>query len=140
MRRPLVMLLFTLASCAKSPAPLEQRPGPRLGTYAGAGRDRLCVDRRGQGLRAGVVAYAKDDTNCSASGALVPAQGGWQLIPSGEGACRIALAMARDWLTITSVPATCAYYCAPGASLQGKRFSLAPGGAPATDVAGDPLC
>lgn len=131
-----LILLLALASCAKPPP----ETGPTLGTYAGTGRDRLCIARLGDGLRAGIATYGEGISNCTAGGGLARAGDGWQLVPRGEGGCKIAFARVGETLTVSNVPGACSYYCAPGATLVAKRFTRDAKASPATDFAGDPLC
>ena len=136
MRYGFSLVLLSLAGCSAG-AP----SGPDPGTFAGAGKDRLCIAGEGDALRGGVIAYADDGAaNCSVTGKLERDPNGWTLTPSGEGACQFRLGIAGDTIGITSVPASCSYYCGPGASLAGKRFTRDPKATPAVDVAGDPLC
>ena len=135
MRRylPLVMML---AACS------QEEAGPSLtsGTFAGEGRDRLCIAGEAGNYRAGLIAYAEGDINCSASGRIDTQGGQLALVPRGETACRIPLSIGGNTVRIGEVPASCAYYCGPGASLNGKTFNRADMGATAVDLAGDPLC
>jgi hypothetical protein len=128
-----------IAACSSETA------GPSLatGSFAGEGRDRLCIAGEGQNLRAGFIAYGDGDANCSASGSLTQADGQWTLVPRGESAngCRVGLTIANGTASIAPAGADCAYYCGPGVDLAGKSFDLGkPAAAPATDLAGDPLC
>jgi hypothetical protein len=134
--RPIYMLSLLLAACSQQPA----GPGLTPGTFAGEGRDRLCVAGQAGSLRAGLIAYGQGDVNCSAAGSLQQAGQGWVLVPRGEGECRIPLAVEGNSIRIGQVSAACSYYCGPGASMAGKTFNRADMGAKAVDLAGDPLC
>ena len=126
-----------LAACREQPA----EPTLATGSFAGNGRDRLCIVGDPGAYRAGMIAYAPaGNNNCSAAGRLVPAGQGWELVPRGEGACRIPLSIEGNGVRLGQVPAACGYYCGPGATLAGKRFNRADMGATAVDLAGDPLC
>jgi len=129
-------LTLLLAACSKPPA----EPGPAPGTFAGEGRDRLCIAGEGAALRAGLIAYGEGNVNCSAAGSLQLAGQGWVLVPKGEGDCRIPLEVAGNSVRIGQPPAACAYYCGPGAVMAGKTFNRTDMGAKAADLAGDPLC
>jgi hypothetical protein len=133
-----VALLMLITGCSgPKPTSAEQA---ELQSFSGSGRDRLCIAKQGGVQRAGLIVYGAGDSNCSASGTLVKAGSNWQLVPQGEGACRIGLAMSGSELAVTAVPAACTYYCAPGATLAGKRFARDAKASKVTDLAGDPLC
>jgi hypothetical protein len=133
--KPAFALALFLAACSKQPV----QPKLTGGTFAGEGRDRLCIAGEAGALRAGLIAYGEGDANCSASGALQPAGQGWTLVPKGEGDCRIPLDSTGNSVRIGKVPPACSYYCGPGASLAGKAFNRNDG-VKAVDLAGDPLC
>ena len=125
-----------LAACSGQPA----ETGLQGGTFAGEGRDRLCIAGEAGAQRAGLIAYGTGDVNCSASGSLEHAGQAWVLVPKGEGDCRIPLNINGQNVTIGKVPAACSYYCGPGASLEGKQFGQLNQAENVTDLAGDPLC
>ncbi|GAC1573414.1 MAG: hypothetical protein NVS3B5_02980 [Sphingomicrobium sp.] len=136
MRSALFLVYLPLAACSAGVP-----PGPPPGTFAGVGRDRLCIAGAGEALRAGLIAYAADGAaNCSLAGKLEQAATEWTLIPKGDSNCRIGLSLAGNKLAIANVRAGCSYYCGPGASLAGKVFTRDPKASPAVDLAGDPLC
>ena len=134
--RAIFALALLLAACSQEPS----QPSLTTGTFAGEGRDRLCVAGEGGAYRAGLIAYGAGDANCSAAGALEPAGEGWVLVPRGEGECRIPLQIEGNIVRVGEPPAACSYYCGPGASLPGKTYNRADMGAKAVDLAGDPLC
>jgi hypothetical protein len=136
MMRLIISVALLLAGCSQEPA----GPSLKVGTFAGEGRDRLCLAGSPGAYRAGLIAYGEGDMNCSAAGKLEPAGSGWTLTPKGEGECRILLTVEADVVHVGQVPATCAYYCGPGAALTGKSYNRADMGAKAVDLAGDPLC
>jgi hypothetical protein len=136
MMRFALPLTLLLAACSEQPA----EPSLTTGTFAGNGRDRLCIAGEPGKYRAGLIAYGADDMNCSASGRLERTEQGWSLVPKGEGDCRIGLAIDGNVVRIGQVPAACAYYCGPGATLAGKAYDRSDMGAKAVDLAGDPLC
>ena len=129
-------LALLVTACSKQPA----EPGLAGGTFAGEGRDRLCIAGEAGTFRAGLIAYGRGDVNCSASGSLQRVGQEWALIPKGEGDCRIPLAIDGNSVRIGQPPAACDYYCGPGASLTGKSFSRLGKAEIVTDLAGDPLC
>lgn len=135
--RPILPLSLFLAACSQEPA----QPTPAAGTFAGDGRDRLCIAGERGSYRAGLIAYAPSgDSNCSASGKLEQTGASWALVPKGEGDCRIPLEIEGNLVRVGQAPGACGYYCGPGASLAGKRYNRADMGAQAVDLAGDPLC
>lgn len=135
--RSILPCFILLAACSQ-----EQEPAPTIatGTFAGEGRDRLCIAGEPGSYRGGLIVYASGDLNCSASGKVETANGITALVPRGEGDCRIPLTIEGSTVRIGDVPASCSYYCGPGAALAGKAFARAEGGGSATDLAGDPLC
>ena len=134
--RPILPLALLLAACSEQPA----EPSLATGTFAGEGRDRLCIAGDAGAYRAGLIAYGEGNVNCSAAGRLEPSARGWVLVPRGEGQCRIPLTIENNVVRVGQVPAACSYYCGPGATIAGKSYNRADMGAKATDLAGDPLC
>ena len=132
------ILPFTLLLAACSQQSTE--PTLATGTFAGEGRDRLCLAGDPGNYRGGLIAFGEGDVNCSASGKLDLQDNQLALIPRGEGDCRIPLTVEGNVVSVGEVPATCSYYCGPGATLAGKSFNRSDMGAAVTDVAGDPLC
>ena len=137
MRFAIPCALAALAACSK---PQAAAPPVVAGIYAGGGRDALCVADAADGSQAGFITYGPDNANCSASGRLVAAGAAWQLVPAGEGECRIPVSFGDGTVTLGAQSAACAYYCGPGASLAGKTFATAQKPPAAVDLAGDPLC
>lgn len=138
---PLAALL--LAACgeaqpqdnAAAPA-ASAAPASAMTVYAGAGRDRLCLDRRAG--RAGFIAYgAGSDVNCSVRGRLTDPN---TIRPDGDSSCAIRLSEDGGVIRLVGDGTACAYYCGPGASFDGARFQRDHNGPTATDLAGDPLC
>ncbi len=112
-------------------------PAAKVLTFAGKGRDRVCLDQGGG--RAGFITYGARDTNCSASGTLEQDGQRVVIVPDGDTQCRIEATLSGVELRLGRVSPACRYYCAPGASFAGRTLRQAPG-TPVTDVAGDPLC
>lgn len=129
-------LLLLLAACSQQPA----APTLETGSFAGPGRDRLCIAGTAGNYRAGLIAFGSGNSNCSAAGRLELDGGKAVLVPRGEGPCRIALSIEGDVVRIEPPAKACSYYCGPGASLEGKSFTRTPGDEGASDLAGDPLC
>ena len=142
MHRLILAFALTATACAqeKTSAPgLPDEMPP--GIFAARERDGLCVKGLGGTQRAGFVVYGAGDTNCSASGKVEGAKGQWQLVPDGEGACRIPLALESGRVTLGRGTAACGYYCAPGVTFDGKTFTrIETTRAVPTDFAGEPLC
>ena len=129
-------MALLLAACSQQP----EKPSIATGTYAGQGRDRLCIAGEAGSYRGGLIAYGQDDINCSGSGPVIAEGGQFLLIPRGEGECRIPLEIQGNVVRIGQPPAACAYYCGPGATMAGRTYNRADMGAKAVDLAGDPLC
>jgi len=110
------------------------------GTYAGQGRDRLCIAGEEGNYRGGLIAFGQGDVNCSASGRVTVEGGQYVLVPRGEGECRIPLEIDGNSVRVGQPPAACGYYCGPGADMSGRTYNKADMGAKAVDLAGDPLC
>jgi hypothetical protein len=134
--RRILLLAPLLAACSQE----ATQPSLVTGTFAGEGRDRLCIAGEPGAYRAGLIAYGADNVNCTAAGRLERAGTGWALIPRGEGHCRIPIEIDGNVVRIGQLPAACSYYCGPGASLAGKAYIRADMGAKAVDLGGDPLC
>lgn len=136
MRQLIPLGLLLLAACSEQPA----APSLSTGTFAGQGRDRLCIGGEPGAYRAGLIAFGEGEANCSAGGRIEGEGGQFVLIPRGEGPCRIPLTIEGGTVRVGEVPAACAYYCGPGATMSGKSYNRADMGAKAVDLAGDPLC
>ena len=128
----LLPLVLVIAACSpEAPPPAQERA-----TYAGQGRDRLCVNAD----RAGFIAYGEGDSNCSVRGRVRADGDRLAIIPEGDEDCRIEAARQADRITLGARSAACAYYCGPGADFTGKAFAKRDSASPAVDFAGDPLC
>jgi hypothetical protein len=134
--RTIIPVALLLAACS----PEEENPSIGTGTYAGEGRDRLCIAGEAGNYRGGVIAFGPANTNCSASGRVMAEDGQFVLVPHGEGECQIPLEIVGNVVRIGQPPAACAYYCGPGAEMAGRSYSRVDMGAKATDLVGDPLC
>ena len=141
MRFLIPILALVLAACSSDEAPApEASSALPAGTYAGDGRDSLCVSGAAGGQRAGFVTYGSGDENCSVSGSLAQDGATWTLTPQGDADCRITLGFTDGTMSLGPVTPSCSYYCAPGASFAGKSFTESRSAKPATDFGGDPLC
>jgi hypothetical protein len=134
--RPIFLLALLLAACSQQPAV----PTLATGEFAGEGRDRLCLAGEPGSYRAGLISYTTGEVNCSASGRIEGSGSNWTLFPKGEGECRIPLVIDGNSVRIGQVPATCSYYCGPGAAMAGKSFNRTDMGSKTTDLGGEPLC
>jgi hypothetical protein len=134
--RTIIPMALLLVACSQQ----GENPSIPTGTYAGQGRDRLCIAGEVGGYRAGLIAYGPGNMNCSAAGRLEPVGAEWALIPKGEGPCRIPIEIQGKMVTIGQPPAACDYYCGPGADLAGRIYNKADMGTKVVDLSGDPLC
>ena len=135
--RILFAILLVLGSCAQKE---EREQFLSTGTFAGEGRDRLCIAGEPGSYRGGLIIYGGGDVNCSATGRIDMKDGQIALVPRGDTTCRIPLAVQSNSVRIGDVGAACAYYCGPGASMAGKAFNRSDMGSTAVDLVGDPLC
>jgi len=104
-------------------------------TYAGSGNDRLCYNAETK--RMGTITFGAAATNCSMRGSF----DGSSLRPDGDERCQVPVAIEGNRITLINQGGPdCAYYCGPGASLEGKTFARMDRPEPVTDLGGDPLC
>jgi len=134
--RSIIPVALLVAACSQG----AKNPSVPTGTYAGQGRDRLCIAGESGNYRGGLIAFGNGDINCSASGRVMAEGGQYVLVPHGEGECRIPLEIKGNVVRVGQPPAACAYYCGPGADMARRSYSRADMGAQAVDLAGDPLC
>jgi hypothetical protein len=134
--RTVIPMALLLAACSQE----AEKPSIPTGTYAGQGRDRLCIAGEAGSYRGGLIAFGAGDINCSASGRVMAEGAQFVLVPRGEGDCRIPLEIKDNVVRIGQPPAACAYYCGPDADMAGRSYNKADMGAKAVDLAGDPLC
>jgi hypothetical protein len=134
--RAFCLLTLLMTACSQEPA----APSLATGTFAGQGRDRLCIAGDAGAYRAGLIAFGQGNVNCSAAGKLEPAGVNWVLVPKGEGPCRIPVEIQGNVVRIGDAPAACDYYCGPGAKMAGRSYNRSDTGAQAVDLAGNPLC
>ncbi len=146
MRAAFLCLGLLLAGCNRGdqPANAEQPSGGQppaaaaILTFAGEGRDRLCLNERES--RAAFVTYGQGDMNCTAQGALQGSGETLAIVPDGDGSCRVPVSRTGDTVRLGGASAACAYYCGPTASYAGRTFKATPAPVPVTDLAGEPLC
>src|SRR5206468_3288867 len=116
--RTIIPVALLLAACSQQ---AENPPIP-TGTYAGQGRDRLCIAGIAGNFRGGLIAFGEGNNNCSASGRVMAEGAHFVLVPRGEGDCRIPLEIAGNVVRVGQPPAACSYYCGPGAGMTGRTF------------------
>lgn len=126
----ILLPILLLAACSPEPE-------PERSLYAGAGRDRLCID----GNRAGFIAYGQGNVNCSVRGTIQRSGRDVTVTPAGDNDCRITGTIIEGVIRLDARSGACGYYCGPGADFSNRGFRKIDG-APreATDFAGDPLC
>lgn len=141
MRHVILLSMLLVTACgAEAPTnesgrPVVIRSAEEALTFKGAARDRLCL-LESDG-RMGLISFAgTGQANCTVKGRL----GDSTLQPDGDESCRITIDRKGDSITIASAGPGCAYYCGPGAALEGKTFIRMERPDPVTDLAGDPLC
>jgi hypothetical protein len=106
-------------------------------TFAGSGRDRLCLADGGRGA---FITFGEGNANCSVRGQVDGSGERLTLAPEGDLTCRIDIVRNGDDVRLGEVGGACNYYCGPKASFAGKTFKRMPNAEPVTDIAGDPLC
>jgi hypothetical protein len=134
--RIILPVALLLSACSQQ----AENPSISTGTYAGQGRDRLCIAGSAGNYRGGLIAYGKGATNCSASGRVEAEGERLVLVPRGEGGCRIPFEIQSSVVRVGQPPAACSYYCGPGAEMAGRTYNRTDMGTKAVDLAGDPLC
>ncbi|WP_205481497.1 hypothetical protein [Sphingomonas arenae] len=138
--------LLLLGACGRSEeTPQEQStaaesrtPAAATVTFAGSGRNRLCLDE-GRG-RAAFITYGQGNANCTATGSLRRNGSSAALFPDGDQACRVDLTISGEGVRLGGATAACAYYCGPTASYSGAEFRRSDSAGAVVDLAGDPLC
>ena len=156
MRSALSLLLLPLAACgtgdpgnqaADRPVAAAVQTANLTGLYetpAGAAGSQMCILDRGTGqARFGLV--LRDGPSCGGAGVAVRTGDTLSLEMAGDEPCTIVAAIRDRRVAFPdSLPAGCAYYCAPGASLAGLGLAKVGGTAEdamrARDPVGDPLC
>lgn len=136
------------AVASGNPAMQAVRTAALTGLYESGGDrpDQLCiVDTAPGNSRFGLVVHGEGLMSCSGSGRAVRHGTALTLSMEGDEACEIQASVDDGTITLPQqIPAGCAYYCAPGASLAGAGFTRTGGTAAdamkATDLAGEPLC
>ena len=139
----IIITLALLVSACSGKAP-EKAPdtGPALavGTYAGDGRDRLCVVGEAGAQRAGFVSYGSGETNCTMSGTIEAKGAVFVLKPKGDLRCSVDVSVNDGRVSLSPGTPACSYYCGPDATFANKNFRRDDKATPAVDLAGDKLC
>ena len=137
MRFLILAAALTLTACGREEAAV---PTLGVGTFAGDGRNVLCVAGAAGQQRAGFIVYGEGDANCSARGRIEPKALTWDLVPDGEGECRIPVSVKDDRISLRTGHPSCTYYCGKGATWVGETFQRTQTDRPAADLAGDQVC
>ena len=152
----LLIALLMVGSCQKgaesetnamarghAPAqPAATRLTEITGRYeASRAASRLCI----VDSRFGLVIRGAGADNCSGSGRVAREADSIRFTMQGDSACSfVARTSGRSLVFPAAVPASCGYYCGPGAALTGVRLmQVGVGRAQAMktkDLAGGPLC
>jgi hypothetical protein len=161
--RKLLVLVFCLApGCGQrggepgneAAAPPAGQRGPvqtatLTGLYETSGTppSQLCITEQGRAARFGLVIRRNGRPGCSGAGTAVRSGASLRLTMNGDSPCAIAARLEGGRLSFpASLPATCSYYCAPGAAAGagGMTFEKTGGTSAdarrARDIVGDPLC
>jgi hypothetical protein len=118
------------------------------GLYQGgnpAQPNQLCIADKGDATQFGLTVWGPNMSACSGAGLAKGEGGRLTLTMTGDSACAVTVEVKDGKVSLpASLPAGCAYYCAPKVSFAGAAFTLKEAGpagaAKAKDVAGDPLC
>lgn len=156
MPRPMLLILLAVSALGGCSREEEGVPGAALqasngvaGLYERAGRtgapDRLCLARRGGGLRFGLATGSVGPGNCTARGTAVREGAALQLRIDGAPACNLSATATSTGVTLGRPQgAECEYYCGAGAVLTPGTFAKSGASAEdigeAVDAAGEPLC
>jgi hypothetical protein len=144
---PLLLLAaLSLAGCeGAEPEVAAAKAAASGGSYAGEGRDRMCL-KSGE-PEGGLITYAPTGVaNCSLRFTVRYSEGSTStgtLAAANDPACTISFTrkeQGAEGFTLGQPSPGCAYYCGPGARLDGKSFVRMDRAEPVTDLAGDPLC
>jgi hypothetical protein len=135
----IIITLALLVSACSGKAP-DKGPALAVGTYAGEGRDRLCVVGEAGVQRAGFVSYGPGHANCTMSGRIEANGAGFVLTPAGDSRCLVDVSVNDGRISLAPGTPACHYYCGPSASFANKNFRRDDKATPAVDLAGDKLC
>jgi hypothetical protein len=138
---------------ASGPAPGARRGPVQTATLTGLYEtngtppSQLCITEQGRAARFGLVIRRNGRPGCSGAGTALRSGGVLRLTMNGESPCTIEARLEGGRLSFpASLPATCSYYCAPGAAAGagGTAFEKTGGtnedALRARDIVGDRLC
>lgn len=158
MKRAALLMIPLLAGCGReegeeaagrqSRAPVQV--AELTGFYQAGGKGeqsaRMCMISESSGAASfGIVTETPNGGSCGGAGEAVRDGKILRLTMAGDEACAIEAQIDGSQVTLpTTLPAGCAYYCGPGATLAGATLAKTGGTADdakrALDLAGDPLC
>lgn len=160
MRKMLLLAAFLAGACgqqegrvrndgqaATPPAHGPVQTATLTGLYESAGTppSQLCITEQGSSARFGLVIRRNGRRGCSGVGTAVRNGSTLRLTMGGESPCAIDARLEGGRLTFPpGLPATCAYYCAPGIVMGSTPFEKTGGSREdalrARDAVGDRLC
>ena len=164
MRKLLILACFLAPGCGQQGggtgngvAPEGATGAPRgpvqtatlTGLYETGGTppSQLCITEQGRAARFGLVIRRNGRPGCSGAGTAVRSGGVLRLTMNGDSPCTIEARLEDGRLTFpASLPATCSYYCAPGAAAGAGGMAFEKTGGThedarrARDIVGDRLC
>ena len=135
----IIITLALLVSACSGTTPDKGR-ALAVGTYAGDGRDRLCVVGEAGVQRAGFISYGPSQANCTMSGTIEAKGARFVLKPASDSRCAVDVSVNDGRVSLAPGTLACSYYCGPGATFANKSFKRDDKATPAVDFAGDKLC
>ena len=135
----IIITLALLVSACSGTTP-DKGPALAVGTYAGDGRDRLCVVGEAGVQRAGFISYGPSQANCTMSGTIEAKGARFVLKPASDSRCAVDVSVNDGRVSLAPGTLACSYYCGPGATFANKSFKRDDKATPAVDFAGDKLC
>ena len=135
----IIITLALLVSACSGTTP-DKGPALAVGTYAGDGRDRLCVVGEAGVQRAGFISYGPSQANCTMSGTIEAKGARFVLKPASDSRCAVDVSVNDGRVSLAPGTLACSYYCGPGATFANKSFKRDDKATPAVDLAGAKLC
>ena len=135
----IIITLALLVSGCSGKAP-DKGPAMAVGSYAGEGRDRLCVVGEPGVQHAGFISYGSGEANCTMSGTIESKGAVFVLNPKGDSRCSVELSVNDGRVSLAPGTPACSYYCGPGATFANMNFRRDDKATPAVDLAGEKLC
>ena len=107
--------------------------------------NQMCIADKGDSTQFGLTIWGPSMAACAGAGLAKRDGDRLTLTMTGDSACVLTAEIRGGTIILpTQLPAGCAYYCGPKASMAGAALTLKEAGpagaAKAKDVAGDPLC